>query len=218
MKCIATCVAIFLGVVISNAAAPTIVIPPSPLEARPGDLHAFYGQIKGVDRAARTITLGMPMRFVFKVPAATAIMVHRGGTVNLDAIKPGAGVQIVARRGAKDWTAIKITLEPGATFPEEMSAKTVQGKTITGLAVANYITYEPPIQIVNRNIDFGNHSGLFLLSLQPDGSVADVRPIKSLGVKELDERAATRLMKMKFRPGALAEARIPVTFNSFRRY
>ena len=45
-----------------------------------------------------------------------------------------------------------------------------------------------------------------------------VAPIKSLGVTELDERAGRRLMKMKFRAGALSEARIPVNVNSFRRY
>ncbi len=99
-----------------------------------------------------------------------------------------------------------------------MSARTVQGKTIKGLAVAEFIAYEPPAELVNRNIDFGQRSGLFLLSLQPDGSVANVRPIKSLGVNELDERASRRLMKMKFRAGALSEARIPVNVNSFRRY
>jgi hypothetical protein len=92
-------------------------------------------------------------------------------------------------------TGLKITLEPGATFSEEMSPRTVQGKTITGLAVAEFIVYEPPARVVNRNINFGQRSGLFLLSLRPDGSVANVQPSKSLGVTELDERASRRLMK-----------------------
>jgi hypothetical protein len=218
MRVAFACAAFVLGLVFSAPAAPKIVIPPSPLEAKPGDLHAFYGQVKGVDRAAGTIAIELPMRFTFRVQAATQINVRRGGAVALDAVKPGAGAQIVARREAKGWTALKITLEPGATFPEEMSARTVQGKTIKGLAVAKFIAYEPPAQLVNRNINFGQRSGLFLLSLRPDGSVANVRPIKSLGVTELDERAGRRLMKMKFRAGALSEARIPVSFKSFRRY
>lgn len=210
--------AVSLSFILSCLAAPQIVIPRSPLEARPGDLHAFYGQVKDVDLGARTVTLGMPMRFTFKVSAATEITVRRGGATSLDAIKPGAGAQIVAVRGAKDWTARKITLESGATFPEEISAKTAQGKAITGLAVAEYIVYEPPAAVENRNINFGHGAGLFLLSLRPDGTVAKVRPIRSLGVGEMDERFTTRLMQMKFRAGALTEVRVPVSFHSFRRY
>ena len=206
-----------LSSVISASAAPRFTPPPTPLEARPGDLHAFYGQVKAVDPAGRTFTIGIPMQFTFKVAAETQITVRRGGAASFDAIMPGAGTHIVARRDAKGWTAQKITLEPGAKFPAEMSATTAQGKNITGPDVAEFITYEPPAQIVNRGINFGRRSGLFLVSVRPDGSVAGVRPIKSLGEKELDERATQRLMKMKFRPGALKEARIPVNLESFRR-
>ena len=210
--------AIFFSVLLTAAAAPEFTIPPSPLDAQPGDLHAFYGQVKAVDRSARTITIGLPMLFTFKVTAETQITVRRGAAAEFNAIRPGSGVQIVARRGANSWTAQKITLEPGATFPEEISAKTVQGKTITGPAVAEFIVYEPPTEMMNRNINFGQRSGLFLVSVLPDGTVGTATPIKSLGVKELDERAIRRLMKMKFRPGALTEARIPVDFRSVRRY
>jgi len=209
---------ILLGSFTLAGAAPQFVLPRTPLEARPGDLQAFYGQVKAIDRSAHTITLGMPMRFVFHVPASTQITIRKGGPASLDAIKPGAGVQITARRDAKGWTALKIALALGARFPEEISARTVQGKIITGLDVASFIIYEPPGEIVNRNIDFGQRSGLFLLTLLPDGTVASARPIKSLGLPELDERATKRLLKMKFRPGALSEARVPVNFHTFRRY
>src|SRR3712207_7386906 len=47
-------------------------------------------------------------------------------------IQPGAGVNIEARRTANGWAALKVKLERGATFPDEMSARTVEGKTITG--------------------------------------------------------------------------------------
>jgi hypothetical protein len=218
MRTALVCGAFLLGLVFSARTAPNIVNSANPLETKPGDLHAFYGQVKEVDRAADTIAIELPMRFTFHVRAETQITVRRGGAVALDAIKPGAGAQIVARRDAKGWTALKITLEPGATFPEEISARTVQGKTIKGLAVMEFIAYEPPAELVNRNVNFGHRSGLFLLSLRPDGSVVNVRSIKSLGMTELDERAGRRLIKMKFRPGALSEARIPVSFNSFRRY
>lgn len=210
-------VAFLITTVLCGAAAPKITIPPSPLEAKAGDLDAFYGQVKGVDRSARQIAIELPMRFTFRVPAATQITLRRGGAVGLDAIRLGAGPQIVARREAKGWTALKIILEPGASFPDEMSARTVQGQTVKGLAVAEFIAYEPPAELVNRNIDFGQRSGLFLLSVRPDGTVANVHPIKALGLADLDQRASSRLMKMKFRPGTLSEARTPVNFNSFRR-
>ncbi len=210
--------AVFLSFAISGVAAPKIVPPRTPQQARPGELQAFYGQVKAVDLAARTITLGLPLRYTFEVPAASEITVRHGGATTLDAIKPGAGARVEAVRGVKNWTARKITLEPGATFPDEMSAKTTQGKTIVGLAVANYITYEPPVENVRRNIDFGSGYGLFLLTLRPDGTVASVRPLRALSSQELNERATSRLLKMKFRPGALTEVRMPMSFHSYRRY
>lgn len=53
---------------------------------------------------------------------------------------------------------------------------------------------------MNRRIDLGNHSGLFLLSIQPDGTVANVKTLPSLGVRELDERALGRISRMTFDP------------------
>lgn len=213
------CAAILSSLLATNAAAaPKFAIPPTPLEAKPGDLHAFYGEVKAVNRGARTITLGMPMRFTFKVSGETQITVRGGGAVAFDGINPGAGVQIEARREASGWSALKIKLQPGATFPEELSVKTVQGKTITGPDAAEFVAYEPPSQLINRNINFGQRSGSFILSVRPDGTVANVRPAKSLGVKELDERSIARLRKVKFRPNSVTEARVPVSFSSFRRY
>ncbi|HSH37213.1 MAG TPA: hypothetical protein VK993_00385, partial [Chthoniobacterales bacterium] len=58
-----------MSVALSGSAAPKLKFPLSPLEAKPGDLHAFYGQVKAVNRAGRTFTIGLPMRFTFKVPA-----------------------------------------------------------------------------------------------------------------------------------------------------
>ncbi|HKP03596.1 MAG TPA: energy transducer TonB [Chthoniobacterales bacterium] len=200
-------------------AARDIVIPPSPLLSKTGDVQRFYGQVKAIDGSARTITIELGARFVVRVQKATKITLRGGAAATFDNITTGAGVDVVARRGAGNtWTALQITLERGAHFPDVISAKTVKGRTITGPEVMNLITYEPPSETVNRHIDFGHGSGLFLLLLRPDGTVANARPIKSTGVKELDDRAINRLMKMKFQPGALAEVRVPVSFFSFRSY
>jgi hypothetical protein len=212
-------VSFICGVSLPCYAARDVVIPPSPLLSRPGDLQRFYGQVTAIDRSARTITIELGSRFVLRVQATTKITVKGGAAASFDSIKLGDGVDVVARRGAgRSWAALQITVQSGAHFPDVISAKTVKGQTITGPAVGNFVTYEPPAEIVNRNIDFGHTSGLYLLLLRPDGTVANARPIKSMGLKELDDRAIRRLMKMKFLPGKLAEVRIPVTFHSFRRY
>jgi len=183
MRAIHLAAALLLGLSISGSAAPKITIPRTPQQALPGELQAFFGQVKEVNLAARTITLGMPMRFTFKVPAGSEITIRRGGTATLGAIKP---------------------------FPEEMSALTREGKTITGLGVAEYITYQPRADFVGRNFPHGD--GQFLLTLRPDGTIASVRLLKPLPAKQLDAIATARLMQMKFRPGALTEVRMPVTF------
>ena len=103
--------ALLIAVAVLAHGAPNVDFPLTPHDAKPGDLHAFAGQVVAVNRTARTITLGLPMRFTFKVPAATPVSVRRGDVVSFDAIRPGARVQIVALRGAKSWTAQKITLE-----------------------------------------------------------------------------------------------------------
>jgi hypothetical protein len=212
-------VSCFFSTGVPSYAAPEFKIPPSPLLAKPGDVQRLYGQVKAIDRSARTITIELGARFVLRVQAATKITLRGGAAASFDSIKLGDGVDVVARRGpGSSWAALKITLARGAHFPDVISAKTVKGRTITGPAVINLITYEPPAEVVNRNIDFGHPSGLFLILLRPDGTVASARPIKSMGLKELDDRAIRRLMKMKFQPGALAEVRVPVSFHSFRRY
>ena len=182
-------------------------------------LQAFYGEVKAVDRSAQTITIELGMRFVFHVTGETKIIARGGAALSLDNIKPGQGALIVARpNGAHTGIAVKITVEPGAHFPAVISARTVQGQTISGLAVFALVTYKPPTEVINRNINFGRQSGLFALDVNADGTVGNVRTIRSFGLNELDERGKKWLMKWKFRPNAVSEVRVPMTYNSFRRY
>lgn len=101
-------------------------------------------------------------------------------------------------------------------FGDEFSVKTTAGKVVSGLAAQRYVLSAPPEQWVNRGIDLGNHSGLFLLSIRPDGTVAKVKVLQSLAVRELDERAIGRLSRIKFRPDSVTEARVPISSFSFR--
>jgi hypothetical protein len=205
---------LFLGLVLPALAAPNFKVPPSPLEAKPGDVQAFYGQVKTVDGAARTITLGMPMLFTFNVSGETQITLRRGGAVPFEAIQPGAGTQIEARRTAKGWTALKIKLERGATFPDEMAARTPQGKTVTGPIAADFIVYEPPAETFSRNTGAPHASGFYVVSVRPDGTVASVRTLKSIGDPGVDARAHVRLRQFKFRAGSVTEVRIPLSIHA----
>ena len=61
--------------------------------------------------------------------------------------------------------------------------------------------YQPPRQEFSRGLDFGRmRSGTFLLSVPPDGTVAAVKMLKTLGYEELDWRAVSWLKKMALPP------------------
>jgi hypothetical protein len=182
-----------------------------------GPLQAFYGQVTKVDLAAKTITLKLGSSLVFRITNETKISAP-GGLVSLDKIRPGVGATVVSRPGPGNiGIAVTIKLALKATFTPEPTARTVRGETISGFAVSNLVVYQPPMDTFNRGLDFGTGSGLFLLSVRPDGSVANVRPLQSLGVNELDTRAEKLLMKTRFRPNSITEARIPVVLSRIRR-
>lgn len=185
----------------------------------PTDRQRFYGEVKAIDLSARTVTIGMPMRFTFHVRDETKITQHNAG-IPFDRIKVGDGIDVVGRRGAGDqWTALTISLSKGATFlySEEISARTVKGKTITGVAVVPLIAYQPPVIKTSHNNAFRDSAGLFLLAINPDGTVASVKPLKAFGVSELDGRTEPWLRKWKFRPNSITEVRMPVNFSIDRR-
>ncbi len=118
----------------------------------PTDLQRFYGQVKAVDRSARTVTIEIPMRFVFHLRAETKISQRGGAAATFDNVKVGDGIDVVGHHGADNsWTAVTIKLERGASFGDEISASTVHGQTITGLAVGLYLAYQPPTELINRN-------------------------------------------------------------------
>lgn len=186
----------------------------------PTGLQRFDGEVKAVDTSARTVTIGMPMRFTFHANAKTKITQH-GAPIPFDRIKVGDGIDVVGRHGASDkWTAVSISLEKGATYlySDEISARTMQGKPITGLAVIPLITYQPPAVRVSSLVDARLRAGLFLLAIKPDGTVSNVKPVKPFGVSELDGRTESWLKKWKFRANSVTEVRVPVNFEPARGY
>src|SRR5438477_1721002 len=55
-------------------------------------------------------------------------------------------------------------------------------------------------------------AGLYELSVRPNGTVSDVRVLKSTGHAVLDEEAKTALLKWRFYPGRLTRIKVPLTF------
>jgi TonB family protein len=55
-------------------------------------------------------------------------------------------------------------------------------------------------------------AGLYELLVRPNGTVSDVRVLKTTGHTVLDEEAKTALLKWRFYPGRFTRVTIPLTF------
>jgi TonB family protein len=55
-------------------------------------------------------------------------------------------------------------------------------------------------------------AGLYDLSVRPNGTVSDVRVLKSTGHAVLDEEARNTLLKWRFYPGRFTQVTVPLTF------
>jgi TonB family protein len=192
--------------------------PPQAAAAPSADLHEFFGQVTAVNLAARTITIQLGKSFVFHITAETRISSAAGGAVPFEKIQIGDGAFVTMRTGPGNiGIAVKILLTSAVTFPADYSARTTKGETISGAALSNYVVYQPPREDINRGLNFGmTRAGLFLLSVQPDGTVATVKPLRSLGYEELDARAIKYLKKWRFRPNSVTEVRMPIGYQRTR--
>lgn len=117
--------------------------------------------------------------------------------------------------------AVAIRFDADASLAKSLalySARTTRGEMISGIAVNNFVAYEPPALPINRGLDLGpNKLRMFRLSVRPDGTVASATPFVSFGNEELDARAAKWLMKWRFHPNSVTEVRMPVSwFHTYR--
>ena len=182
------------------------------------DLHTFFGEVRAIDLAARTLTIQSGGKsFVFQITDQTKIS-SRNEYVRLDKIKRGQGATVLMRVGeGNKGIAVKIRFEHDASRAAALSlfsVKTSRGETISGIAVSNLVAYEPPDDIFNRGISYGARKlGLFLLAVKSDGTIARATALKSEGDNELDARAVKWLMKWRFLPNSVVEARIPVAIS-----
>ena len=184
-------------------------------------LHTFYGEVKAVDVKAKTITIKSHVRtFVFHITDETKIS-GRNGYISLDKVQRGQGATVVMRLAEGSiGIAVAIRFDADASFTKHLalySARTIRGEMISGLAVNNFVVYQPPDIGFVRGLDLGtNKVRMFRLSVLPDGTVASATPYVSFGYEELDARAVKWLMKWRFRPNSVTEVRLPMGFYQTR--
>lgn len=184
-------------------------------------LHTFYGEVKAVDLTAKTITIKSHVRtFVFHFTDETKIT-SENGYVRWDNVQRGQGATVVMRVGEGNvGIAVAIRFDADASLKKSLalySARTIQGEMISGIAVNNFVAYEPPALPINRGLDLGpTKLRMFRLSVRPDGTVASATPYVSFGHEDLDSRATKWLMKWRFQPNSVTEVRMPVSW--FRTY
>ena len=73
--------------------------------------------------------------------------------------------------------------------------------------------YAPPPQFSYEARRTYPGSGLFELRLHPDGTVAAVAVLKSMGPAFVDREAAAAFVRWRFRPGTPSPIRVPLTYR-----
>jgi TonB family protein len=194
-------------------------LPPAASAAK---LHTFYGDVKAVDLAAKTITIKSSGKsFVFHVTNETK-MTSRRGPIRLENVQRGQGAAVVMRLGQGGvGIAVNIHFDLGpsaASMQSLYGVKTTGGEIITGMAFNNYIVSRPPDEAWSTGITYEKlRASMFVLTIQRDGTVADAKAVQGTGYRELDERAVRWFKKWRFRPNSVVEARMPYGYFQRRR-
>jgi hypothetical protein len=192
-------------------------------ETSDSGLHTFYGEVVAIDQAAKVLQLKTGnQRFLFHYNNQTKIS-STSGHVRLDRITRGTGAAVVMRVGEGNaGIAVAIRFVPDASQLKTLaliSAKTVRGETITGIAVSNFVDYQPPADAWTGGpmLETRKNPGLFVLSVAPDGTVSNVTLRTSTGYPEMDARAEKWMKKWRFRPNSVTEVQLPMYYYHYRR-
>lgn len=183
----------------------------------------FYGVVQAVDLGNKTFTIQAQGRsYVFHYSEQTKISSEQG-YIRWDTVKAGQGATVLMRVGEGNvGLAVQVRFandNGGAESAKLYVARTKKGETISGPAIDNYIVSQPPPFSFSGGAGYGltnkagSRSGVFHLTVRPDGSVAEVTAAKSLGDDKMNLRAAAWLKKWKFRPNSLTEVQVPMFFR-----
>ena len=212
-----------LGIPVALAIATSLLLDSAgasaaPTPSPPGKLHIFSGEVTSVNLGARTFTITSSGKsFVFHVTPETKFRGYPR-RVSLETMRRGNGATVAMRLGQGGiGVAVQVFVRPdslGEKVTALYSAKTVQGETISGNAVANYVVHEPKGDAWSYSAAYeGKRRGaMFLLKIQPNGTVGEVEAIGTLGYSDLNQRAIRYLKRWKFKPNTLTEVRMPVIY------
>lgn len=182
-----------------------------------GEQHTFSGVVKAIDLAAKTLTLKSGGKsYVFHITDKTEISSFRSH-IRLEKVRPGQTARVVMRLGERgQGIAVSIRFDVDAGIENLValfSVKTIQGQTISGPGFNDYVAERPPPDAWTGGGAYqGGHMCMFLLSVRPDGTVADAKPLGTLGYPQLNERAVRWCKRWRFRPNSITEARMPLGY------
>ena len=195
----------------------------SAAETSDGGLHTFYGEVVAIDQGKKVLQLKSGhQRFLFHYNDQTRIT-STSGDIRLDRILRGTGAAVVMRVGEGNaGIALQIRFVPNANKMETLaliSGRTVRGETIKGIAMSNFVDYQPPSDAWSgaQTVENSKYPGLFVLSIAPDGTVSNVTLRTSTGYPELDARALKWMKKWRFRPNTFTEVQLPMYYHFSRR-
>jgi hypothetical protein len=186
-----------------------------------GEQHIFFGEVKAVDLAAKTLTIKSNGKtFVFHITTETKISSFRGH-IRLEKVSPGQAVKVVMRVGeGGKGIALSIRFDEHsgvANLLALFSVKTTQGQTVSGTAFKDYVVHMPPDDAWSGGGAYeGGRMCMFQLFVRPDGTVADAKPLGTLGYPQLNERAVRWCKRWRFRPNSVTEARMPMGYMRTR--
>jgi hypothetical protein len=182
-----------------------------------GSLHTLYGEVRAYNPATKIMILrSNGQDLSFSVTNETHLSSYYGH-VSLDKITRGSGATVTIKVDERGHgVAVHIRLEPNTNLAKSLalqSVRTLSGEVISGMAFNNYVVYRPPTDAWMGGVPFeSTRQSMFVLSVQRDGTVSEVKPLRGLGYPELDARAAKWLKRWKFKPNSITEARLPMSY------
>ncbi|MFL6529238.1 MAG: energy transducer TonB [Chthoniobacterales bacterium] len=200
-----------------------LLLCPSSATPAANEVHVFYGDIMSVDPAAKTFEIKSGGKtLVFHYTDKTKLG-SRMTYARWDKLKAGDGASVTMHVGEGGiGVADDVRVDGYGNLSKTLSlirARTTTGDIVTGVAVANYVASEPQGEAFSRATMSGQPNaveGVFVVSVNPDGTVGRVAAAKSFSDPELNERAAVWLRKWRFRPGTVKEVQIPVDYTRLR--
>jgi TonB family protein len=182
--------------------------------------HTFYGDVIAINPSSITIKSG-GKRLVFQINSETKIG-GRDRPLQLDQIKPGDGATVVMQLGKGGvGIAVRVWVDAGTSLSSSLklyAARTVGGGVISGMAINNYVAYQPPYDgwSGGPTLDQSYHAGVYLLEVRPDGNVGTVKVVKSMGYSELDLHAIRWFKRWRFKPNSVTEVQMPLSYMQSR--